>query len=531
MERKIILLVRVSSDKQDTKAQRDELVLFAKQAGYSIREMDIIRNVESATKKEELKGLDELKKDIDRYPIKHIYVWELSRISRRYDVLEEIRDLCIDRKINLTTKLERLTLLNADGSVNDDALEAFERYKMQVHREGKIRDARVKRGIMKAASQGRFLGGKDVLFGYMVDKNKHYQLEPEESIIVKEIFDLYETGKHSFSTIEKEILSKYTKQLDRKNLGRILNNPYYIGEKIKKDGYMFERQYPAIITKETFDNCQTLLKQRSNRKSDKSKNIYYASRLIKCSCCGSTLVAFGVRNNYACKNFHEKRGCKNGTSINLNIADSLALNVAFFKDILEIANFNLDKIKEVENNIIEIQSKINLANDRIEVIRLKYLKNYSKQFKNILPQKDIDELIEKTLKVDKLQIDIEITNYKNEIQRLNNYLKSKKNKSGLMGIVEETSNIIKNYNIQSLTDKQRYELTHQYIKNIQITDDDNNVKLIEVITYCDEVAKFKYYAKQKDNNKKLTELKTIKHVSKYYPCEWDKYIIERFKRK
>ena len=47
--KRIVLIIRVSSDKQSNEAQREQLIDFCKSEGFSMDEMEIIENVQTNT--------------------------------------------------------------------------------------------------------------------------------------------------------------------------------------------------------------------------------------------------------------------------------------------------------------------------------------------------------------------------------------------------------------------------------------------------------------------------------------------------
>jgi hypothetical protein len=287
-------------------------------------------------------------------------------------------NIFLDRKINLICANPNFKLLDKDGNLDFMGGMLYDNVKNIAANETKIRTESSKRGIREAADKNKFIGG-DVILGYMIDKNNDFQYDPETKDIVWDIFEMYKSGLHSFSSIKKEIESKYNKELeswyhkkendpkkrkemDRMTIGSILSNEYYVGDMILKEGYKFPRQFPKIIDRNTFVAVQRILKLRSGRKSDRCKNIFYASRLLKCPHCHETLVAFYTSNQYQCKSFLEKRGCTKGFAANLNLIDSLALIVARIKDQVESVNMNENKIIEINKKIDDFQNRVGRVN-------------------------------------------------------------------------------------------------------------------------------------------------------------------------
>jgi len=518
---KCILIIRVSTQKQKTERQHQQLVEWCISEGYTPNDMIIIENKESATKTQEQKTIQELYKTIEQQQIDCVYTTEISRISRKPAILEQVKHFLIAKKVNLKMKQQNFVLFDENGKVTMIANILFDLWKNFTESEIEQKNDRVISGMEVAANANQFIGGS-IYMGYKV-VNKSFQIDENNAKIIKKIFEMYATGLQSFSTIQKEILSIFSVDLDRKTIGRILNNKYYTGEKLKKDKY--ERQYPAIITHDIFVTCQELLNKRSGHLQSKAKKIYYAGRLIKCQC-GETLTAFGVRNNYACKSFHEKRGCTNGTSINLNLVDSLAYKCAKIKDTIEMANINEEKIKQVEETINELQTKIDSASNRFEIIKENKRKSLKKHLKN-LSSKDFENVLENELKIDLLQIENENIGNKNEIERLKNWISSTKiEKFGKWGTLLAASDQQKNI---QLDDKQIYDLVHLYIKNIEVVDVDEKTKDIIIHTYCGEETKYKYYFKAKGNYRLFEyRLNPLKKEYMYMPCEWNNIVTKRF---
>ena len=124
--KKVVLLIRASSDKQETESQKIDMLNFCINEGYADNEIHIIENKESATKSRELKGLDEMLTVINEYSIECIYCWDLSRLSRIGVVLESIRNTCVDKKIQLVCKQQNFRLLEDNKEPNFNNLLLFD---------------------------------------------------------------------------------------------------------------------------------------------------------------------------------------------------------------------------------------------------------------------------------------------------------------------------------------------------------------------------------------------------------------------
>jgi len=531
--KKIVLIIRVSSDKQSNETQKAQLIEFCITEGYSLDDMIIIENVESATQKNEMEGLKKLKQTIQDNEISSVYVWELSRLCRRYQILENWRNLFIENKINLISKRENFRLLDENLEANFNSLMQFDMFKNMIENETRLKNERVQRGINAAYAKNRYVGGK-IPFGYRVDENKQFQIDLVNSQVVQLIFQLYGSGNYSIGQITKELINRGLMPFDRGQLQTILKNKAYKGEKFKDDHNVNDRLYPAIVTPTLFNKCNDILTVRSNKKSDKSKGIYYASRLVKCSKCGTTMVAINSNNSYICglsRHNHDinNGGCYGGDQVNLNLIDSLAINEAFKIELNNIFHQDMEIREATELKINEIQLKIDSTNLKLDKIKEIKRKQIVKEFSDVMITKEIENLLERKIKIEKQNIDNEILEYDFEIKRLKNSLVTK-SKSFYQFIGENlpTSDSIKD-KILELTEKQRYDIVHQHIKEIFIINKNKRLKLIEIHAYNGQNFFYEYDTTRKNKNIRL--FNKTNSADNTVPLEWDKYIIERFGRK
>lgn len=119
-EKKCILFSRVSTERQTLDQQTNELILEANRIG---KEYDVIEDKESAISLDEYErhGLNELKRLIDTDDYDTVICYEISRISRRPKVLYSIRDLLIEKNIQLVILKPYMRLLDNDGKMSQTA--------------------------------------------------------------------------------------------------------------------------------------------------------------------------------------------------------------------------------------------------------------------------------------------------------------------------------------------------------------------------------------------------------------------------
>jgi len=529
--KKIILLVRVSTKYQTYDAQKQELIEYAKRDGYSENDMEIIEDKESATKlsDEERQGLNKMYVAINNpdNQIEAVYCWELSRLSRLPVSLYKVRDELLNKKIDLRTKYENFKLLNEKKELDPNSNIMLGFYISMCENEIRQKVERTKRIKIQKAKEGKYTGGL-IKFGYSCDeKTKEYIINEEEATVIRAVFSLYETGKYGLNTLYKEMIKRGYKVIIHQ-INRILTSPEYIGgirpeyievikrKKQKTDRiiHRYDRYYPTIIDKTQYDKCREIANQ-NNTNIDKSKNIYYAHKLIKCSSCGAYLVAAKHTVQYQCPKKYSplsKVECSGTDRININIIDSILWNVAVQIEIDFIFNYSEKQLEGWKNEILELQEKIDNSENQYNTIlgneRKKLRKAISVETMN---DKELEAIATKQTKSDKQKIEKEKVYYKQEIDRLNNLITEANtlyNSTFTIPEYESTfvnkmENITKM--VENTDDKQRYDVIHKHIKQVSISNipESTPTKRIDVICYNGETETYYYATKIMDREKKI----------------------------
>lgn len=375
---KAVLFIRVSTEKQDTESQKDALTLYALADGFSREDIVCIEKTESGYKldEDEREGIAELYETMESMDVADVYVWELSRLSRRPKVLYSIRDKFFEKKIQLHCQEPSFTLLNKDRSGYDsNANILFSLFGAMAEQEVIEKKARFARGKKRLAEQGRYNGGA-IPYGYKIDyANKSLIVEDEEEgKVVREIFDMYENG-YSQMRIARELYdrgikgraARKTKRFTLSLVHQILTNELLTGAPHKSKGASYVRTYPMIITPEQFARCREIAK-RNNKVQPKSLKIYYAHALIKCVECGRNFVGSGCKGYYHCrdaynndKKYNGYEGgtkCQNRVCISTNVMDSLLWALAIDYETLFILEDAQEKIIESQRERDNLQQKL-----------------------------------------------------------------------------------------------------------------------------------------------------------------------------
>lgn len=383
--KKCILLVRVSTDRQDFTEQEKQLYELAKRDGYDDNSIIIIAEKESAIKltEEERNGLNKMKQAIDdNNDINCVYAWEVSRIARRKKVLFSVLEYLTDRKIQLIIKEPYLQLLKTDGTINEASETIFTLYAQMSESEMRNKAVRFKRTKDNNRAQGRYTGGY-IQFGYKVNElTKQFEVNEDEAAVVREVFDMYASGHHSTLSIAQEMKARGIFQgfmnSIKVRVSKMLVTKSYTGaptsENKRQPSATDGNVYPPIISEELYNKVQDLLKAsvKNPKKVHRSSELYLAKGLLRCSC-GQLMEVRRDNRLYRCPQFE----CKGKGYFNANVIDTAIIWEAqrYYGQILKrkTSDFKADveaerqvlkqKINQNKKEAVEIEAKIDKLQD------------------------------------------------------------------------------------------------------------------------------------------------------------------------
>ena len=168
--------------------------------------------------------------------------------------------------------------------------------------------------------------------------------DPEVAPVIRQIFELYGSGRFSFQTLADHLNSlgirpkrgpgktKHNRPAAVIFTGDVLkdlfDNPSYIG-KLRVDGQLIEAKHPALIDEATWNRCLEV-RRRNRRNTSKTwtRHSYPLTPVLRCGRCGSTMHgevasdASGSRRYYAC---HAARRQRAATRLPLARCDARAI--------------------------------------------------------------------------------------------------------------------------------------------------------------------------------------------------------------
>ena len=159
-----------------------------------------------------------------------------------------------------------------------------------------IRDlsTNTKRGMYEKAKRGEYPGLAPI--GYLNNlRTKTIVLDKHKAPIVKQAFELYSQGNSRLEDISSYfskhgLLSRGNLLFKRDKITRLLSNPIYCGL-FQFSGELYTGNHEPIVSKQLFDQVQTVLKTRSRPHKEKTNSPQVLCGLLSCGECSRAITA------------------------------------------------------------------------------------------------------------------------------------------------------------------------------------------------------------------------------------------------
>lgn len=358
--KKVIIMVRTSTESQQVEDQHNEMVQFCKTFGYSEEQMVFIETKGASAAKVDDDYLDMIErvkeKIISDKDIECFAVWHINRAARNEGVFVSLKDFLVKHNVQFLVKNPFLKLLNEDGSVNMGMELAFSLMATLAKQDNEERMAKFKRAKDVMRKQGKYTGGRTIKFGYGVDKDGYIVIDEEDSKLVRLIFDMYSTGKWSVRTLYEELYER----------GYKVN--YHMINRMVADRTYVDGRYPQMISQELWNRCEAV-RNKNFLSIPKGHKHCFASGVYKCPVCGNNMIANGAR--YECRH-HLKLSapphCTNGQTIRIENLDGLLWFVASQEEIKYRMRMDTKKKEEYEEKIESLREKVESAKKKLNSV-------------------------------------------------------------------------------------------------------------------------------------------------------------------
>lgn len=298
---------RVSTDEQaedgySIRAQKERISEYANSKGWLMSDDDFYIDDGFSGKDFNRPNIQRLLNDIQYDTPDAIIVNRTDRLSRDLGDTVNLTKLLKKNGIALISLTEDMKVDTATDRLKVNVTAVFNQYE----REKKAED--VKMGMERATKEGHRQGGPTPI-GYNVI-NKKLVVNEKEAEIVKDIFDKY-INKWGVRTIaadlnKRGILSKKGSKWGQRAIIYIIQNPIYIG-KLRwnyrtSDGQrtfneiIIDSDHEPIISEETFELAQATTQRRKEMAPRQSTHTHPFAGMIECSTCGKKMhVRIGTK--------------------------------------------------------------------------------------------------------------------------------------------------------------------------------------------------------------------------------------------
>ena len=312
-----VIYARYSSDNQreeSIEGQIRECTAYAEKNDITIVKHYIDRAISAKT--DNRPQFQQMIKDSDKKLFDIVLVWKLDRFARnRYDSARYKTQL----KKN-GVKLMSPTAFIAEGPegiILESVLEGYPEYYSPDLAE------KVVRGQTENILKGRCNGGRGT-FGYTLDSERKFHIDPLASPFVLESFTKYRDGltmKELRDWLnENGIKNPVGGEFTYNSVEHMLKNRRYIGE-LKFRDVVVPDAIPPIVPLELFDDVQEkIAKNKKAPARRKAEDDYLLTTKLHCGCCGALMFGESgtsrtgeVHRYYKCATVKKKKGCKKKT--------------------------------------------------------------------------------------------------------------------------------------------------------------------------------------------------------------------------
>lgn len=217
----------------------------------------------------------------------------------------------------------------------------------------------IKRSHKEMIRQGRVFTKLRVGYKRTGEKNKDIIIDDSCAFLIRKLFVEYSTGLYSVDEMHAKAKEwglknrKTGKPFNRSNIGKILQDEFYIGIEVinkgTKNEIRYKHIYPHLVSDELFDKCRKVREGKGHNHSNKIKDDRHVlfKGMIKCKNCGCTVTPEPPKKGkYIYLRPKPKNGC-NCKQINEEVANSLVEKVLKSMMIPEdVLNMYLDKLKQ-----------------------------------------------------------------------------------------------------------------------------------------------------------------------------------------
>ena len=308
-----VIYARYSTDSQreeSIEGQIRECTAYAEKNGFTVVKHYIDRAVSAKT--DNRPQFQQMIKDSDKKLFDIVLVWKLDRFARnRYDSARYKTQLK-KNGVKLVSATEVISE-GPEGIILESVLEGYAEYYSADLSE------KVIRGMTENALKGKFTGGA-IPFGYIINADHRFEIDPLTAPFVAETFQRYNDGQTMREIRdwlnEKGVKNQRGGPMTFNTIQHMLNNLRYV-EKLKYRDILIPDAIPPIVSVELFDDVQEkIAKNKKAPARRKAEDDYLLTTKLYCGYCGALMFGeSGVSHTgkmytyYKCAAAKKKKTC------------------------------------------------------------------------------------------------------------------------------------------------------------------------------------------------------------------------------
>ena len=316
--RQVILQAAETLDNQreeSIEGQIRECTAYAEKNGITIVKHYIDRAISAKT--DNRPEFQQMIKDSDKKLFDIVLVWKLDRFARnRYDSARYKTQL----KKNGVKLMSATEIISEgpEGIILESVLEGYAEYYSADLSE------KVIRGMTENALKGKFTGGA-IPFGYIINADHRFEIDPLTAPFVAETFQRYNDGQTMREIRdwlnEKGVKNQRGGLMTFNTIQHMLNNRRYIRE-LKYRNVLIPDAIPSIVSAELFNDVQEkIAKNKKAPARRKAEDDYLLTTKLFCGYCGALMFGesgtsrTGEVHRYynKCATAKKHKGCKKKT--------------------------------------------------------------------------------------------------------------------------------------------------------------------------------------------------------------------------
>ena len=287
-----VIYARFSSQNQreeSIEGQIRECRRYAERSGYSVIKEYTDSAISGRT--DQRPAFQQMIEDSASHAFQIVLVWKVDRFARnRYDSAV-YRNRLKKNGVKIVSVTESFSE-GPEGIILEGLMESLAEYYSANLSEN------ISRGMYDSALQRRYLGKR--MLGYRKGSDGRYEIDPDEALVVRRIFNEYQEGKPQAEIVadlnRDGFRTSRNMAFTKNSIYRVISNEKYTGMYRYKD-IEDPDGIPPIISKEQFEAVQKMADKKHYKKRKKEPaDMFILTGKLYCGHCGHPMTGESARS-------------------------------------------------------------------------------------------------------------------------------------------------------------------------------------------------------------------------------------------